>query len=86
MKILLSQKNRFFEIIQSNIEVRLNQFEFGEYEGLIQIEFKNSEFKFLLFDRDRNNRFKIVLVPGEYDYENAYSSDDWEVVYQCFEG
>ncbi|MGX9985912.1 hypothetical protein [Soonwooa purpurea] len=85
MKLLLSQKNRFFEIIQDYEEISPNQFEIFEYPDFIEIKFQNSDFRFLFSERDINFYIKINIIPGENEFQELFTTKDWNGIYSIFE-
>jgi len=72
MKLLISQKDLLFEIIENDNNFAPSQFEIEEYpqgrnEVLTEFKFKNSEYYFRFFhDTDTVNSFIANFSPGKY--------------------
>ncbi len=83
MRLLLSQKNQLFEIIQNNGYFAPNFFELkegGEHKFSTSIIFKNTGFQFsLIRSDDYQNNIYINHWPGEEKFQDVNTVSDWHL-------
>lgn len=83
MKLLISQKNELFDLINSTDSFSPSQFEILEtkiegYDYDTKIQFKNSEYFFLMFpERSTGGRFYSNFSPGEFSAVQSTIGLEW---------
>lgn len=93
MKLLLSQKNDFFEMIEQSKELNPNQFSYIEktgregdnYVDYFAIKHKSSDFYFRV-DKVIYNDYRITFSPGYMEYYSASQCNSIDGSYGYFNG
>lgn len=90
MRLLRTQKNVLFKIIESFQDLSPNQFSFENIElsdrDAVSIRFSNSEFQFLIFeDLQYSNTFYANYIPGFDVYQGISERTDWLSIVSYFE-
>lgn len=89
MKLLQSQSNELFKLIQSSHLLHPSQFSFSN-QGLradssVLVRHNASEYNFRIFEDDRYvNVFNVNYTPGENVYKEIFSNLDWSGIVHCF--
>lgn len=82
MKLLVSQKNKLFDIIEKN-GLTPGLFEYNEIfyrEGGVvttKITLKNNSFHFSISSENKGRAFRIICSPGNVMYEDLYLGEYW---------
>lgn len=88
MKLLKSQTNQLFNLIQSFGSLSPNQFViYNEelYDGSFELAFKDSDYFFKLSESDSYyNSYNMNFIPGDVTYEVLYQVNDWSNILDYF--
>jgi hypothetical protein len=89
MKLLLSQKNELYKIIEDTQSLSPNQFSIiepkNDREGDISILLKNTDFVFKIFEDKRYHKsFFLNFIPGIDVYKEITGNVGWDEIIQNF--
>lgn len=88
MKLLLTQKNSFFEIIEQRGFFSPNNFELVDIANnwpKTEVRLKNSDFQFVMDQRDYASSLIVIMSPSENQIQDIIGPVDWRDCLNLFD-